>query len=550
MKGRIGNPTQINPKGEFKMKRPYPLIVAGLILSLLLAGCTVTMTDATPSYAEDLFGEEIISLDILVDQTAWQEMLDTAIEENYIKVDIVVNGTTFKDVGIRPKGNSSLNQVASSDSDRFSFRIKFDEYVEGQTCFGLDDLVVNNMMSDASYMKEYLSYDMMRTLGVDAPYTGFADVSVNGEAWGFYLAVELYRDSYETRIFGDEDGMLYNVKMTNGGKNNDQPLPEANTAPRQDRGGMIGGSSGGSLIYTDDDPSSYADIFENVVGDRDETSETRVMDALEALNDGSSLESVLDVDAALRYLAAHTFVVSLDSYSSNMAQNFYLYERDGQLTVLPWDYNQSFGGFQSSDAASVINFPIDTPVSNVDMAQRPLIDRLLSDETYLETYHGYLQALLDAYFSDGQFADLVHSLDELIASHVADDPSAFISYEEYEAAVDALIQLGELRAISVQGQLDGTVPSTTESQEALPSALIDSSGLDMAVLGSMGGGKERGDDRLDFKAPDRGLMDEALEILQSSGGELTEQVRQQLTDLGLDEAMIDRLAGMDPLQRP
>jgi spore coat protein CotH len=80
-------------------------------------------------------------------------MLDNATKEEYIKVDVVINGTTFSNVGIRPKGNSSLRQVASSESDRYSFRIKFDEYVKGQTCFGLDNLVVNNMFGDNTYMK-------------------------------------------------------------------------------------------------------------------------------------------------------------------------------------------------------------------------------------------------------------------------------------------------------------------------------------------------------------------------------------------------------------
>lgn len=122
-------------------------------------------------------------------------MLDNATAEEYIKVDVIVNDTKFTNVSIRQKGNSSSLQVASTDSDRFSFTLKFDEYVKGQTCFGLDSFVVNNMIGD----NEYISYELMKEAGIDAPYCGYADIKVNDESWELYLAVELYNNSYESR---------------------------------------------------------------------------------------------------------------------------------------------------------------------------------------------------------------------------------------------------------------------------------------------------------------------------------------------------------------
>ncbi|MGE5458942.1 MAG: hypothetical protein ACM3NJ_00670, partial [Methanobacterium sp.] len=137
--------------GPIRKRKYHTCIILILCLSLIcgvLSGCNTTAdtnksTGNTPAYAEKIFGVDIISIDIIADQKTWQKMLDNALKEEYIKVDVVINGTKFKNVGIRPKGNSSLSQVASSDSDRFSFRIKFDEYVKGQTCFGVDKLVVN-----------------------------------------------------------------------------------------------------------------------------------------------------------------------------------------------------------------------------------------------------------------------------------------------------------------------------------------------------------------------------------------------------------------------
>ena len=148
--------------------------------------------------------------------------------------DVIVNGTKFQKVGIRPKGNSSLTQVADSDSDRYSFRLQFDEYIKDQSCFGLESFVLNNMLGDNSYMKEYISYDLMREAGVEAPYFGFADIRVNGGDWGLYLAVELYNDSYEQRVYGDTSGMLYNVKsMDMGGADSEN----SNTFNRRNSSG-------------------------------------------------------------------------------------------------------------------------------------------------------------------------------------------------------------------------------------------------------------------------------------------------------------------------
>lgn len=487
-----------------------------------------TMTE----YTTKIFGSDIISIEIIADEADWQEMLDNATSEQYIMADVVVNGTKFQNVGIRPKGNSSLTQVASSDSDRYSFRLQFDEYIKGQTCFGLESFVINNMAGDNTYMKEYVSYELMQEIGVDAPYFGFADIKVNGEGWGLYLAVETCGDSYEARTFGTTSGMMYNVKsMDMGGNNKDgngfpqgdvkppanwqgvrkqqnsqaETIPSTKTPPERQNGGrqlerpngnfggpMGGrGSNGGSLEYTTDEVSSYSAIFNNVTGKGDDSDFKRVITALKVLSTGENLEAYFDIDQILRYLAAHTIVVNLDSYSSSMAQNYFLYENNGKVTILPWDYNLAWGGFHNGSASSVINFPIDSPVSGVEMSSRPLIDKLFSNTEYLEKYHDYLQELMTSYFTDGKWEEKITQLDALISDYVKNDGTAFCTFEEYKTAVEAFKTLGNLRCQSIQGQLDGTVPSTTAEQTTNPDKLISAGNLSLSSLGTMMGGRNR-----------------------------------------------------------
>lgn len=478
--------------------------VAGVIF-MIIFGREYTYT---PEYAKTVFGADIITIDIQADETEWQNMLDNAINEEYIMADVAVNGKKYSYVGIRPKGNNSLQQVYSSDSDRYSFKIKFDEYAAGQTCGGLDMLVLNDMLGDATYMKEYTTFEMMKELGIETPYFGYAKITVNGEDWGLYFALEAYNDSYKQRVSGNGNGTLYNVKSTDMGGGNFGNIEKSDDKSSEKsqhdfgfggqyvfggHGGMGAANSGGSLVYTDDEISSYPAIFGNVVGDGNEEDYAKVIAALKALNSGENIEEYFDVDEILRYLAVHTFVVNLDSYSSNMAQNYYIYEQDGVIQILPWDYNYAWGAFQGGGASDTVNFPIDTPVSGVEMSERPLISVLFENEEYLERYHSYLNELLEKYFTNGKSDNKIDELDNLIGEYVQADPTAFYTYEEYQAALEAFKNLANLRAESVAGQLEGTIPSTTAEQKTASDKLVDASSVTMSEIGTSGMGGGFGD---------------------------------------------------------
>ena len=169
-------------------------------------------------YESRLFDrDQIMSVDIQIDAEDWEELLAHAIEENYYECDIEINGTTFSNVGIRPKGNTSLTSIANDpDTDRYSLKLEFDRYVEGQTCFGLDKLILNNNYADAANMKEAIVYDMYQYLDADASLYNYAKVSVNGEYWGVYLALEAVEESFLLRNYGVETGELYKPEGMDG----------------------------------------------------------------------------------------------------------------------------------------------------------------------------------------------------------------------------------------------------------------------------------------------------------------------------------------------
>lgn len=523
-------------------------------------------------YETKLFDrDQIISVDIQIDEKDWEELLSHAIEENYYACDVNINGTTFCDVGIRTKGNTSLTSIANDpDTDRYSLKLEFDQYVKGQTCFGLDKLVLNNNYADATNMKEAIVYDMYQYLDADASLYNYAKVSVNGEYWGVYLALEAVEESFLLRNYGVETGELYKPEnMDRGGEhdfgsggnprqnvpgdgqeravsgespeeqkpdvpgknsagenaeipespgieNGEAPefpggesreIPESpdienGEAPEfpggenggrpefpggeKGRGSRFMGGGGSDLNYTDDELDSYTTIWEGAVTDTTDADHKRVITALNQIHSGANLEEYLDVDAVLKYMAVHTFVVNLDSLSGNMAHNYYLYESDGQLNILPWDYNLSFGGMamgKNSSASEMINYPIDTPFSGTQF-----FDVLLENETYLARYHVYLKQLTEEYVQNKRFDTVYAKIRMQIDDLVKTDPTAFYTYDQYDAGAKMLFQTIWLRAESISGQLAGTIPSTADTQRENPDKLTDASEIDLSVMGEFHGG--------------------------------------------------------------
>ena len=251
--------------------------------------------------------------------------------------------------------------------------------------------------------------------------------------------------------------------------------------------GMGGGMGAGDvkLQYIDNDPDSYTNIFANAKTDITNADKSRLIESLKKLSSGEDIESVVNIDEVIRYFVVHNFVVNSDSYTGTMVHNYYLYEEDGQLSMIPWDYNLAFGtmSFFGGDAGSIINDPIDTPISVTGSGDRPMIDWILSNDEYLELYHQYFSEFIESM----DFTALISETKSLIAPYVERDPTALYSYEEFETGVSVLQEFCNLRVESIQKQLNGTIPATADGQSSDSSSLVDASHLNLSDMGSMGG---------------------------------------------------------------
>ncbi len=348
-------------------------------------------------YYGSVFGQgDITEVDIEIDEDDWNDLLANSVDEDYYKVNVTVNGTSIRNVGFRTKGSSSLLTIANSESEQYSFKLKFDKYLKNQTLNGLNMLVLNSNFADPTYMREYLTYSAYAYLDCITPYVSYTKLYINGEYYGLYLSIEGYDDSFVERYSDSDDTVLYKAESTD------------------------------CTLLTTDDCSG----FEVKYGDDDDYS--NLNNLIEVLNNTTEdnkeeLEAILDVDSVLKAIAINTVMGNYDSYNGSKAHNYYLLYSDGKFSYIGWDYNMSIGGY-SEDEGRSLTINVLNPVLNVDIADRPLINVLLSIDEYKERYLEYIDSLT-GYLSS--FTNTATKLSYKIFGSVLENTNSFYTIQEY-----------------------------------------------------------------------------------------------------------------------
>ena len=485
-----------------------------LVLTLLFmngAAFGVKAMAHTFGYENRLFDNtKVHTIDIVMED--WDEFIAKATSEEYYTAAMVIDGEAYKNVGIRGKGNTSLSMVSSMDSERYSCKVEFDHYDDSITYYGLDKLSLNNLIQDTTMIKDYLTYTMMNEFGVAAPLCSFVYITVNGEDWGLYLAVEGIEDSFLERNYGSDYGELYKPDSMSfgGGRGNGKDfnmealltgeeaddgsgqtnrashresvnpptMLEENNNERVDKFSFGGrGSLDVKLQYVDDNLQSYTNIWNNAKTDITTADQKRLIESLKKLSNVQEIESVVDIEQVIRYFVVHNYVCNGDSYTGSMIHNYYLYEENGQMAMIPWDYNLAFGTFQGGNAQNIVNTPIDSPVSGGGGEDRPMWHWILSDRSYTELYHQYFAEFLNTV----DVQRIIDNAYSLIKIYVEKDPTTFYTQEEFEAGIEAISQFCTLRSQSISIQLE-------EGETTANMNYADASDLNTSHMGAMGGG--------------------------------------------------------------
>lgn len=359
------------------------------------------------------------------------------ISENpiWVTATIEFEGESWEYVGIRFKGNSSLNSAWTSGNYKLPFKLDFDQFeddypqIDDQRFYGFKQLSLASNFNDDSYLREKVTADVFREFGVPSAHTAFYEVYVDyGEGpvyFGLYTMVEMVEDTVISEQFTNDEGNLYKPDGT---------------------GATFAAGSFSEVSFdkeTNQDEDDYSDILAlfDVLH-----SDTRLSDPAAWRTE---LESVFDVDVFLRWLAVNTTVQNWDTYGT-MSHNYFLYTdpESGLITWIPWDNNHALFGSGMREALSL---------SLDEVTDKwPLIRYLMDDPVYQAQYEIYLGEVIETVFVPEEMAAIYTYYHDLIADSAlaeTEEATMLSSKQAFENSVRELIEHVNSRYQDVQNYL-------------------------------------------------------------------------------------------------
>lgn len=275
-----------------------------------------------------------------------------------------------------------------------------DDYpeIKGQTFNGFPALSLSSNYNDQSFVREFMACELFRETGVPAPFAALYELYIDyGDGpvyFGVYTVLEIVFETMLEKQFNSNSGNCY----------------------KPDGDGAAFSSANFSL-----------DVFENkTTGSTGGTDIQALYDALHSstrLLDTASwksgLESVLDVDNFLKWLAVNTTIQNWDTYG-RMTHNYYLYNdpRDGLINWIPWDNNEAFeegkmGGALSYDFA------------DIQEEDWPMIKYVLSIPGYEKLFKAQVSSFIEDEFEPSKMETRYSELELLLNSSVEKEESEY-----------------------------------------------------------------------------------------------------------------------------
>lgn len=364
--------------------------------------------DVVAQTADDLFDAAAVrDLRLAVHSADWAELKATFQANTFYPADLTWGSRTVHNAAIRSRGSGSRSATKPG------LLVRFNRYDAGQTFAGQTSLVLDNLTQDPSGLKEVLSMQLFRRLGLPAPRETFVRLYVNNTYLGLYAAVEDIAPPFLERTFGESRGTLYEYDWTfeyrfeYRGSSLDQYSmfkPQTNTT------------------------ASTFDLYDPV--------ERMVRAASDAPDDGfaAAMQPFLDLPAAARHFAVENFLSDDDGWLGYWGMNnFYLYRAPSttRFQIIAWDKDYTFWRFDNP-----IFFRVDDSV----LARRAL--------AVPDVRQAYLDMLLaaadsaaegqDGSASTGWLGREVERLAAMVRGPLVDDPNTPYTIDDFDAAVDGL----------------------------------------------------------------------------------------------------------------
>jgi spore coat protein CotH len=293
--------------------------------AIALAGLSSpAFTQPLPS--DQLFNSDVLQrIDLRLNSADWEKLKANFQENEYYPADLVYNGETVRNAGIRSRG------LGSRSGTKPGLRVDFNRYTDDQTFLGLSAFVLDNLTQDPSAVHETVAMKLYANLGIPAPREAHVRLYVNNEYAGLYAAVEEINKQFLARIYGaigddvQNDGGLFEFNYidtwTFGYLGSD-------LAPYEDRFDR-------QTEENKADQDSYGPI-ETIVRQANELPPSQYL---------AVLGERLDLPGFMRYVAAQNFLAQNDGFLGYAGMNnFYLYRLENSIRhqFIAWDEDNAF----------------------------------------------------------------------------------------------------------------------------------------------------------------------------------------------------------------
>ena len=240
-------------------------------------------------------------------------------------------------IGIEIRGSSS--QTLPKKPYGLTTRMADNVTVNNVNILGMpkeNDWILNSLAFDPTLIRNYLSYDLMRSMGNYAPRGVYCEVVINGTYMGLYIFME--------KIKIDDDRVNITQLSTADNASPDVTGGYIVKADKTTGGDVIAwsmASYGATANYLYDEPK------QNVITSAQKTYIKNIFTALQnaATAQNSSIvngyPSIIDIPSFVDYMIMSEFTSNADSYQFS---TYFHKERNGKLRAGPvWDYDLTFG---------------------------------------------------------------------------------------------------------------------------------------------------------------------------------------------------------------
>jgi hypothetical protein len=353
---------------------------------------------------------------------AWEQELEAFYNTDVeVPATVRVDGTTYRDVGVGFRGQSSYMMVPTGA--KRSLNLTFDFVHEDQGVGGYRTLNLLNLNGDPTFVRPVL-YAAIAAHYIPVPAANYVRVVINGESWGIYVSSQQYNKDFLRDHFETTDGARWKVP------------------------GRPNGRAG--MEYLGDNPAQYKRLYEIKSKDTDKSWNDlialfRVLNQTPPDQLEAALEPMLDVDGVLRFLALDVALVNSDGYWTRASDYSIYQDPRGRFHVIPHDMNEGLAeggrgrGFGGRASATL------DPLVGLDDPGKPLRSKLLAVPALRAKYLGYVRDIAQRWLDWSVIGPMVEDYQSLIAADVETDTKKLYSTEQFAAGVDALKTFAERR---------------------------------------------------------------------------------------------------------